>query len=141
MTAQGQTRSSRPRSLRVSFSPRSRTHFVCSTGRIRAKKGDVHATSGIGIFSTRAALCRGPMKTPRRTFLHRIGGTAALLFISTVASRAQSFPSHPIKIVVPYPAGGPADTVARVATQGLGAELGVSVFIENVSGAGGRLGT
>jgi tripartite-type tricarboxylate transporter receptor subunit TctC len=81
------------------------------------------------------------MKTPRRTFLHRIGGTAALLFISTVASRAQSFPSHPIKIVVPYPAGGPADTVARVATQGLGAELDVSVFIENVSGAGGRLGT
>jgi tripartite-type tricarboxylate transporter receptor subunit TctC len=64
-----------------------------------------------------------------------------LPLISTVASRAQSFPSHPIKIVVPYPAGGPADTIARVATQSLGAELGVGVFIENVSGSAGRLGT
>jgi len=54
---------------------------------------------------------------------------------------AQSFPDHPIKVVVPYPAGGPADTVARVTTQGLGAELGGSVIIENVVGAGGRLAT
>ena len=40
-----------------------------------------------------------------------------------------------------YPAGGPTDTMARVATQGLGAGLGQSVVIENVAGAGGRLAT
>jgi len=57
------------------------------------------------------------------------------------AARAQNFPDHPVKIVVPYPAGGPADTVARVTTQGLGARLGGSVIIENVPGAGGRLAT
>jgi tripartite-type tricarboxylate transporter receptor subunit TctC len=56
-------------------------------------------------------------------------------------ARAQGFPDHPVKIVVPYPPGGPADTVARVATQGLGAQLGGSVIIENVPGAGGRLAT
>jgi tripartite-type tricarboxylate transporter receptor subunit TctC len=52
---------------------------------------------------------------------------------------AQNFPDHPVKIVVPYPAGGPADTVARVTTQGLGAELHGSVVIENIAGAAGRI--
>jgi tripartite-type tricarboxylate transporter receptor subunit TctC len=69
---------------------------------------------------------------------------AAAITASTGAAApadAQSFPDHPIKVVVPYPAGGPADTVARVTTQGLGAELGGSVIIENVVGAGGRLAT
>jgi tripartite-type tricarboxylate transporter receptor subunit TctC len=69
---------------------------------------------------------------------------AAAVTASTCAAApadAQSFPDHPIKVVVPYPAGGPADTVARVTTQGLGDELGGSVIIENVVGAGGRLAT
>jgi tripartite-type tricarboxylate transporter receptor subunit TctC len=69
---------------------------------------------------------------------------AAAITASTGAAApadAQSFPDHPIKVVVLYPAGGPADTVARVTTQGLGAELGGSVIIENVVGAGGRLAT
>jgi tripartite-type tricarboxylate transporter receptor subunit TctC len=61
--------------------------------------------------------------------------------MAPAAPGAQSFPDRPIKIVVPYSAGGPTDTLARVATQGLGAELGGSVVIENLPGAGGRLGT
>lgn len=48
---------------------------------------------------------------------------------------------RPVNIVVPYPPGGPADTVARVTTAGLGAELGGTVVIENMPGAGGRLAT
>jgi len=56
-------------------------------------------------------------------------------------AHAQNFPDHPIKIIVAYPAGGPTDATARVATQGLGAALGQSVVIENVAGAGGRMGT
>ena len=65
----------------------------------------------------------------------------AVAAIAQAPARGQNFPDHPVKIVVPYPAGGPADTVARVTTQGLGAQLGGSVIIENVPGAGGRLAT
>ena len=57
------------------------------------------------------------------------------------AARAQDYPVHPIRILVPYPPGGPADTVARITTQGLAAELGGNVIIENLAGAGGRLAT
>ena len=49
---------------------------------------------------------------------------------------AQSFPDHAIRVVVPYPAGGPTDTIARVVTQNLGADLGQSVIVENQAGAG-----
>jgi tripartite-type tricarboxylate transporter receptor subunit TctC len=73
-------------------------------------------------------------------FLAIVFAAAVTVSIAATAD-AQSFPDHPIKVVVPYPAGGPADTVARVTTQGLGAELGGSVIIENVVGAGGRLAT
>ena len=62
---------------------------------------------------------------------------------AAVAAQAQgqNFPDHPIKLVVAYPPGGPNDTVTRVTTQGLGEELGQSLVVENVPGAGGRIGT
>jgi tripartite-type tricarboxylate transporter receptor subunit TctC len=69
-----------------------------------------------------------------------LAGFAAAV-LAQVPALAQSFPDHPVKLVVPYPPGGPADTVARVTTQGLGAQLGANVIIENVPGAGGRLAT
>jgi len=70
----------------------------------------------------------------------------ALAVVTSIAAmhrtaRAQDYPDRPIRIVVPYPPGGPADTVARVTTQGLGVELGGSIVIENLPGAGGRLAT
>jgi tripartite-type tricarboxylate transporter receptor subunit TctC len=68
--------------------------------------------------------------------------TLLSLFAVTAASLAyaDNYPSRVIKIVVAYPPGGPTDTVARIATQGLGEALGQSVIIENISGAGGRIG-
>jgi tripartite-type tricarboxylate transporter receptor subunit TctC len=54
---------------------------------------------------------------------------------------AQTFPDHIIKLVVPFPAGGPTDTIARVVTQNISAYLGQSMIVENLPGAGGRLGT
>ena len=42
--------------------------------------------------------------------------------VAQAPARAQNYPDHAVRIVVPYPAGGPADTVARVTTVGLGAE-------------------
>lgn len=53
---------------------------------------------------------------------------------------AQSFPTRNISIVVPFAAGGPTDTVARLVAQGMTANLGQNVIIENVAGAGGSLG-
>lgn len=74
----------------------------------------------------------------------RLAAALAVLALAAqghVTARAQDYPTHPVRIVVPYPAGGPADTVARVTTQGLGAELGVNVIVEDLPGAGGRLAT
>jgi tripartite-type tricarboxylate transporter receptor subunit TctC len=57
------------------------------------------------------------------------------------AARAQSWPSGPIRIIVPFPAGGSVDAVARLAQSGLQQRLGVSVVVENRSGASGSTGT
>ena len=62
-----------------------------------------------------------------------------LLVASAVGALAQSYPDKPIKVIVPYPAGGPTDTIARSVTQNLSAALGQSIIIENQSGAGGRI--
>jgi tripartite-type tricarboxylate transporter receptor subunit TctC len=59
---------------------------------------------------------------------------------ATVPARAQNFPDHSVKIVVPYPPGGPSDTTMRVSTRYLAGNLGQAVIIENVPGAGGRVG-
>jgi tripartite-type tricarboxylate transporter receptor subunit TctC len=53
---------------------------------------------------------------------------------------AQAYPSRPITLIVPFPAGGPTDTLARVLADRLKTALGQPIIIENVSGAGGSLG-
>jgi tripartite-type tricarboxylate transporter receptor subunit TctC len=63
----------------------------------------------------------------------------ALLALSTTAL-GQAFPSKPIKLIVGFPAGGPADIFGRALAQGMSAELGQPVVVENVSGVGGVLG-
>ena len=79
------------------------------------------------------------MKLPRRAFLHLAAGAAALTAVSRIA-RAQAYPTRPITIVVPYPAGGPTDTLARILVEHMRISLGQPVIIENVSGAGGSIG-
>ena len=64
---------------------------------------------------------------------------AALVAASSVAS-AQSFPSKTLKIVVPYPAGGIVDLMARSVTEGLSARLGQPVIVENKPGASASIG-
>jgi tripartite-type tricarboxylate transporter receptor subunit TctC len=54
---------------------------------------------------------------------------------------AQSYPDRPIKLVVPFPAGGATDTTARLVAQRLQASLGQSVIVENQGGAGGTIGS
>ena len=56
-------------------------------------------------------------------------------------SRAQSWPSRPIRLVVPFPAGGATDLLARAIAQGLGNALGQPLVVDNRAGAGGTLGS
>jgi tripartite-type tricarboxylate transporter receptor subunit TctC len=67
--------------------------------------------------------------------------SAATVFLLPVAAQAQSYPSRSIMVVVPFPAGGPSDVVARIVTDGMSKHLGQSLVIENVGGAGGTLGS
>ena len=64
----------------------------------------------------------------------------AILIAAAVVVRAQNFPDRPVKILVPYPPGGPSDTVMRVSTHNVAPNLGQPVIIENEPGAGGRVG-
>jgi tripartite-type tricarboxylate transporter receptor subunit TctC len=64
----------------------------------------------------------------------------AVLVASALAANAQSYPSRVITIVVPYPAGGPTDTIARILAERMGTALGQTVIIENIGGAGGSIG-
>ena len=80
------------------------------------------------------------MKLPRRDFVRLAAGVAALPVASRTAM-AQAYPSRSITMVVPFAAGGPVDTLARILAERMRASLGQTVVIENVTGAGGSIGT
>jgi tripartite-type tricarboxylate transporter receptor subunit TctC len=80
------------------------------------------------------------MKLPRRTFLHLAGGAAALPAVSRFAW-AQAYPTRPVRIIVPFPAGQATDTIARLVGQSLSERLGQPFIIENRTGAGGNIAT
>ena len=65
---------------------------------------------------------------------------ASLVAVVAAAAHAQSWPDRPITMIVPFPPGGVADTVARPVAEALGRELKQSVVVENRAGAGGALG-
>jgi tripartite-type tricarboxylate transporter receptor subunit TctC len=72
----------------------------------------------------------------RRTLL-----AAALALTSLAAAAQDAWPSKPVKIVSPFPAGGTSDVMARMLAEALGKELGQQFIIENIGGAGGTVGT
>jgi tripartite-type tricarboxylate transporter receptor subunit TctC len=74
----------------------------------------------------------------RRKFLQLAAGIAALPASAGIA-RAQTYPTRPITVVVPYAAGGPGDTVARVISERMKAALGQPIVIENLTGANGSI--
>jgi tripartite-type tricarboxylate transporter receptor subunit TctC len=79
------------------------------------------------------------MKLARRRFLHLASGAVSASFVSRIAS-AQTYPTRPITIIVPFAAGGPTDAIARIIGERLRASLGQTVIIENVTGASGSIG-
>jgi len=76
---------------------------------------------------------------PRTTALASLAIAAAL--VTSADASADTFPSHPVTIVVPFPAGGPTDTVARVLAEPMRVALGQPIIIENITGAAGSIGT
>ena len=80
------------------------------------------------------------MRLPRRKFLHLAAGAAALPGLPPIA-RAQSYPSRPVRFIVPFPAGQASDTIARLIGQSLSERLGQPFVVENRTGAGGNIGT
>jgi tripartite-type tricarboxylate transporter receptor subunit TctC len=68
-----------------------------------------------------------------------VAALAAVLLAAPAA--AQTYPARPITVVVPFPAGGPSDVVARIVAEQMGKVLGQTMVIENVGGAGGTIGS
>jgi tripartite-type tricarboxylate transporter receptor subunit TctC len=79
------------------------------------------------------------MTLQRRRFL-QLAAAAAALPVSPPLAHAQSYPDHPVRLLVGFPAGGQVDIIARVTAQWLGQQLGQTIVVENKPGAGGNLG-
>src|SRR3954465_14031725 len=115
-----------------------------SVAMIAGRRFPMHAG-----FALRPAACGGSSERSLRSCLrrpirngafgHAITSMLALLLLAAPAL-AQSYPTKPIRMIVPYPAGGVADVSARIVAQKLGESLGQQVVIENRAGASGTLG-
>src|SRR5437899_3132801 len=80
------------------------------------------------------------MKLPRRQFLYLAAGAAALPAVSRIA-RAQTYPSRPVRWIVPFPPGGAAALTASFIGRWMSERLGQPFVIENRPGAGANIGT
>src|SRR5215470_17377055 len=79
------------------------------------------------------------MKLPRRRFLHLAAGAATLPALSRGA-QAQAYPAQPVRIIVPFAAGGGVDVLARLYAEKLKDMRGVTAVIENRAGGNGSVG-
>lgn len=75
----------------------------------------------------------------RVSILLRIGSALAMLFSIGLAG-AQTYPTKPVRWIVPYPPGGTTDVIARNVAQAAGEHLGVAIIVDNKAGAGGLIG-
>jgi tripartite-type tricarboxylate transporter receptor subunit TctC len=80
------------------------------------------------------------MTLQRRQFLHLAAGAAVLPAVSRIAW-AQTYPSRPVRLIVPFPTGGGAEIIARLIGQWLSERLGQPFIIDNRPGAGTNIGT
>ena len=79
------------------------------------------------------------MRLLRRQFLRLAAGAALLPAVPRLA-RAQSYPSRPVTMIVPFPAGGATDVIARIMAERMREPLGQPIIVENIGGADGSIG-
>ena len=84
---------------------------------------------------------RIPSPSPLRRAIMALAVAATLLPMAALQAQAQDYPSHPIKIIVPYGAGGSVDAIGRTLAQELTTRLGQPVIVENKTGAGSNVGS
>src|SRR5205823_7916213 len=84
--------------------------------------------------------CRGKRKHNMQLFCRRFILVACSALLTGGAAIAEPYPSHPVKIVVPFPAGGSNDIIARILAQQLTERTGQTFLVENRAGAGGNIG-
>jgi tripartite-type tricarboxylate transporter receptor subunit TctC len=101
---------------------KNRTRENCTSGSVRDEAG------------------QPPHLLGRRQFLHLVAGAAALPAISPIA-RAQTYPTRPVRVIIPFAPGGPTDVFGRLMAQSLSEQLGKQFYVENIAGAGGNIGT
>src|SRR5262249_30856822 len=111
--------------------------------QLRGALGRFPAAARREVASDHARLrtTRGTIVKPaRRRFLHLAVGAAALPALSRI-TRAQSYPSRLVTIIVPFAAGGTTDVIARILGEHMSRTLGQQFIVENVVGAGGTTGS
>jgi tripartite-type tricarboxylate transporter receptor subunit TctC len=81
------------------------------------------------------------MKLARRQFLYLATGASALSAVSRIARAQATYPTRPVRIIVPYAPGGGTDFAARVIGEYLSRGIGQQVIIENKSGGSSMIGT
>ena len=111
---------------------------------IAGRRFPVHAGLALPPAACGSSSGRSLRSCPRRPIRegavgHAIRSMLALLLLAAPAL-AQNYPTKPIRMIVPYPAGGVADVSARIVAQKLGESVGQQVVIENRAGASGTLG-
>ena len=79
------------------------------------------------------------MKPPRRQFLHLAAGVAAFPVVSQIAW-TQAYPTRPVRMIVPFPAGGSSDVAARIVGEYLSRVFSHQFYVENRPGAAGNVG-
>jgi tripartite-type tricarboxylate transporter receptor subunit TctC len=121
--------------------------FILRDGRSRAllkMRGEAPLTD-IRRLDILPPVAEGPMnfaRLKRRAVITLLGGAAALLagsMLAAGAAAAQTYPSRPITLVVPFPPGGATDAIARIIQDSMSQSLGQQLVIENIGGAGGMI--
>jgi tripartite-type tricarboxylate transporter receptor subunit TctC len=117
------------KSIRLASAHRAREHEL---GQRTLAEGGLGRVAEIG--------GRVQMKLPRRAFLRLASSAAALPAVPRV-TWAQTYPTRPITMIVPFAAGGGTDVAARIVGQQMSRTLGQQFVVENVPGAGGTVGS
>src|SRR5712671_4554847 len=107
----------------------------------------IHYLSSVGVCSAAARPLLSSVirrlssvrRLPRREFL-QLGGAAMAAPALVRAATAQTYPSRPVTMIIPFPPGGNVDVIGRILAERMRGTLGQPIIVENVSGANGTIG-